>query len=197
MSGYTLNGIAGRIRDLENKTNGAYYVGLCWLAMARNSGKGSRKLLEGKVFGQDKPASTFRNAWRIADKAFAEGFHPGHRATVAEMGLDEAIEFAVKALEDHKTALGVSNMKDYEEICKYADKATVPEAVPEPAAEDRTETVVDVISSGKASTEHAPLEDAIAAMMALAHHDLVVLAAKVSDRLADLASAQTFLKRAA
>jgi hypothetical protein len=90
---YTLSGVAGRIQDLEVRVGGTYYVGLCWLAMARDSGKGAKRPLEDKVFGTDKPmvTSTFRNAWRIADKAFAEGFRVGHRKTVLEMGLEDAM----------------------------------------------------------------------------------------------------------
>ncbi len=131
--GYTLSGVAGRIRDLENKVGGAYYVALCWLAMNRASGKGSKAALETKIFGKEKPTSTFRNAWRIADKAFAEGFHAGHRQTVATMVLDDAVKFAVEALDAHRTALGVTTMKEYEELCKYASKEAVP--APEPEAE--------------------------------------------------------------
>lgn len=141
MTGYTLAGVAGRIRDLENKTNGAYYVGVCWLAMCRDSGKGAKKRLADKVFGTAKEAketSTFRNAWRIAEKAFSEGFPAEHRKAVVEFALDEAIDFAVKALEAHKAALGVTNMKEYEEACKYASKEAMPpkaEAEPDPEAE--------------------------------------------------------------
>ncbi|WP_353645751.1 hypothetical protein [Mesorhizobium sp. WSM2239] len=130
-----MNGVAGRIRDLENKVGGAYYVALCWLAMNRSSGKGSKSALETKIFGKDKPTSTFRNAWRIADKAFAEGFHDAHRKTVAELGLDEAVTFAVQCLDAHRTALGVTTMKDYEELCKYASAEAVPAPEPEEAAE--------------------------------------------------------------
>ena len=70
-----MNGVAGRIRDLEARVGGTYYVGLCWLAIARDSGKGAKRRLEDKVFGTDKPkvTSTFRNARSIADKAFAGG----------------------------------------------------------------------------------------------------------------------------
>ncbi|RWI48437.1 MAG: hypothetical protein EOR34_10465 [Mesorhizobium sp.] len=157
MSGYTLAGVAGRIRDLENKTNGAYYVGVCWLAMCRDSGKGAKKRLADKVFGVDKGAketSTFRNAWRIAEKAFSEGFPAAHRKAVVELALDEAIDFAVKALEAHKTALKVTNMKDYEDVCKYASVETMPakaEAEPEPEPETETapEHEGDVDADGK------------------------------------------------
>ena len=155
MSGYTLNGIAGRIRDLENKTNGGYYVALCWLAMNRNSGKGARKMLEGKIFGQDKPTSTFRNAWRIAEKSFSEGFHLGCRQQVAELELEEAIKFAVARLEAHKEALQVTNMKDYEDVCKYASVETIPaaaeEEAPAPAPEEDQ-------PEGEAPTNAAPAE---------------------------------------
>jgi len=155
MSGYTLNGIAGRIRDLENKTNGGYYVALCWLAMNRNSGKGARKMLEGKIFGQDKPTSTFRNAWRIAEKSFSEGFHLGCREGVKEMDLEEAIKFAVARLEAHKEALQVTNMKDYEDVCKYASVETIPaaaeEEAPAPAPEEDQ-------PEGEAPTNAAPAE---------------------------------------
>lgn len=140
MTGYTLNGVAGRIRDLENKANGAYYVALCWLAMNRNSGKGSRKLLEGKIFGQDKPTSTFRNAWRIAEKSFAEGFHAECRKAVVDLGLDEAVAYAVGRLEEHRAAVGATNMATYEERCKYASEADVPVAAPEPEADAEPDT---------------------------------------------------------
>lgn len=76
MTGYTLNGIARRICDLENKTNGGYCVALCWLTIARNSGKGSRKLLESKIFADGRPTSTFRNAWRIAEKSLPKASMP-------------------------------------------------------------------------------------------------------------------------
>lgn len=69
-------------------------MAVCWLAMARDSGKGAKKRLEDKVFGIDKPkvTSTFRNAWRIAEKSFAEGFPADCRKAVAEMTLDDAVD---------------------------------------------------------------------------------------------------------
>lgn len=178
--GYTLNGVAGRIRDLENKVGGAYYVALCWLAMHRASGKGSKAALETKIFGKDKPTSTFRNAWRIADKAFAEGFHPGHRKTVAELPLDEAVKFAVEALDAHRLALGVTTMKDYEEVCKYASKDAIPPREREQAEDGPTSTQTLL-------AQRPQMETAISAMRALSHDQLIDFAAKVQDRLAELA----------
>ena len=158
MSGYTLNGVAGRIRDLENKTNGGYYVALCWLAMNRNSGKGAKKILESKIFGQDKPTSTFRNAWRIAEKSFSEGFHTGCRQQVAELELEEAVKIAVERLEAHKSALKVSNMKDYEDVCKYASVETIPAAAPEETTEAETTDTADK-PEGEAPTNGAPVDN--------------------------------------
>jgi len=184
MSGYTLSGIAGRIRDLENKTNGAYYVALCWLAMSRDSGKGAKKRLEDKVFGIDKPkvTSTFRNAWRIADKAFAEGFHAGHRKSVVELALDEALDFAIATLDAHKLALGVTSMADYESVCKFATKADIPaEAAEGPKAEGDAPPAdnenVDVIANIKAAIAALALEQAMEVAGWLAGHIGVATAA--------------------
>ncbi|RWN60199.1 hypothetical protein [Mesorhizobium sp.] len=191
MSGYTLAGVAGRIRDLENKTNGAYYVGVCWLAMCRDSGKGAKKRLADKVFGVDKGAketSTFRNAWRIAEKAFSEGFPAAHRKAVVELALDDAIDFAVTALEAHKTALKVTNMKDYEDVCKYASVETMPpKAEAEPEAEEpkaegepegdtdadgkpETQEGVDVVANIKVALATLTLEQAMDVAGWLAQH---------------------------
>ncbi|TGU85828.1 hypothetical protein EN794_053620, partial [Mesorhizobium sp. M00.F.Ca.ET.151.01.1.1] len=111
-TGYTLNGIVGRMVDLETKTHGGYYVSCCWLAMGRSSGATARKALEAKVFGQAAPTSTFRNAWRIATKSYAEGFPLEKREHAKTLDLDEAIKFASECLEAQKLALEVSNMKD-------------------------------------------------------------------------------------
>jgi hypothetical protein len=177
MTGFTLNGVAGRIRDLETKTNGAYYVALCWLAMSRDSGKGAKRRLEDKVFGTGKPkvTSTFRNAWRIADKAFAEGFHAGHRKAVVELALDEALDFAIKALEDHKAALGVTSMAEYEAVAKYATKADIPaEAAEGPKAEGETPPAdnenVDVVTHIKTAISALALEQAMEVAEWLAAH---------------------------
>lgn len=188
--GYTIAGVAGRIRDLEAKVGGAYYVGLCWLAMARDSGKGAKRRLEDKVFGTDKPkvTSTFRNAWRIADKGFAEAFHAGHRNTVLEMGLDDAIKFAMECLDAHRVALGVSNMADYEAVCKFATKADIPASV---EAAHEPETANEAPSDTRhAPAEHNALETAIAAMMTLSAGELVEFAARVQARLTDLQPAE-------
>lgn len=176
MSGYTLNGVAGRIRDLETKTNGSYYVALCWLAMNRNSGKSARKLLEGRIFGNGKPTSTFRNAWRIAEKSFSEGFHAGCRASVAELDLDEAIKFAVGRLDAHKAALGVASMKEYEDVCKYASAEAIPafasevieDAADAPAAADNEN--VDIVANIKTAIAQLTLEQAIDVAEWLADH---------------------------
>ncbi|MDQ6437560.1 hypothetical protein RB623_26200 [Mesorhizobium sp. LHD-90] len=190
MSGYTLNGVAGRIRDLENKTNGGYYVALCWLAMARNSGKGARKLLETKIFGEGKPTSTFRNAWRIAEKSFAEGFHAGCRAAVAELALEEAITYAVDRLDQHKTTLGVSNMKDYEDVCKYASVETIPVDAPEPLPVYSTDFGSAVAAKSARISEPTPLEKAVVAMQALSLDEMTEFAKAVQARIVDLAVAQ-------
>jgi hypothetical protein len=189
--GYTLNGIAGRIRDLENKVGGAYYVGLCWLAMARDSGKGAKRRLEDKVFGtyKRKVTSTFRNAWRIADKAFAEGFHTGHRKTVLELGLEEATKFAMECLEAHRVALGVSNMADYEAVCKFATEADIPASV-EAAAYEPEAAKKAASNAQYAPAERNALETAIAAMMTLSAEELVEFAARVQARLTDLQPAE-------
>lgn len=139
MAGYTLNGVAGRIRDLETKVGGAYYVALCWLAMNRNSGKGARKLLETKIFGDAKPTSTFRNAWRVAEKSFSEGFHAECRKTVVDFELDDAVKYAVDRLEAHKAALHVTSMKDYEDVCKYASVEVIPAAAASEAEGEQEE----------------------------------------------------------
>ncbi|MDV2968692.1 hypothetical protein RZ532_22140 [Nitratireductor aquimarinus] len=191
--GYTLNGIVGRIRDLETKTNGSYYVALCWLAMARNSGKGARKLLEGKIFGQDKPTSTFRNAWRIADKSFAEGFHVGHREKAGDMLIDDAIEFAVNCLEAHKTALGVTNMKDYEENCRYASKADMPETAAEPEAEAEPQPEaepVETLADAKEQPERDLLADFSELVTAMELDELMQAAQLIANRIADLSETE-------
>lgn len=167
---YTLSGIAGRIRELETKSTGGWYVATCWLAMSRDSGKGAKKRLEDKVFGIDKPkvTSTFRNAWRIAEKAFAEGFHTRHRKSVAELGLDEAIDFALKALDMHKTALGVTSMGEYEAVCMYAAKADIPpeafdsagNGVAEGGAPNPDNENVDVVSNIKTAIATLTLDQA-------------------------------------
>ena len=192
MSGYTLNGIAGRIRDLENKANGAYYVALCWLAMNRNSGKGSRKLLEGKIFGQDKPTSTFRNAWRIAEKSFAEGFNAECRKAVVDMGLDEAVAFAVGRLEEHRTAVGATNMATYEERCKYAGEADVPvvdEEVPAAHKADAGQALRQETSAPRRARSNVEL--AIASVEALDENEAAIFAAWFARRLQAVPSAMT------
>ncbi|TPJ51685.1 MULTISPECIES: hypothetical protein [unclassified Mesorhizobium] len=174
-TGYTLAGVAGRIRDLENKTNGAYYVGVCWLAMCRDSGKGAKKRLADKVFGVDKGAketSTFRNAWRIAEKAFSEGFPAAHRKAVVELALDEAIDFAVKALEAHKTALKVTNMKDYEDVCKYASVETMPpkaEAEPDPEAEAKAKAEAEEQAEAEAKAKREAELNPVDPLIGLRH----------------------------
>ncbi|MCV0350209.1 MAG: hypothetical protein K5863_09040 [Nitratireductor sp.] len=193
--GYTLNGIAGRIRDLETKTNGSYYVALCWLAMARNSGKGARKLLEGKIFGQDKPTSTFRNAWRIAEKSFAEGFHAGHREKASDMLIDKAIEFAVNCLEAHKVALGVTNMKDYEEDCRYASAADKPQTAAEPEAEAEAEAEpeaepVETLADTKEQPERDLLADFSELVTAMELDELMQAAQLIANRIADLSETE-------
>ncbi|TIW40119.1 MAG: hypothetical protein E5V72_24590, partial [Mesorhizobium sp.] len=139
MSGYTLNGIVGRMVDLETKTHGGYYVSCCWLAMGRSSGATARKALEAKVFGQAAPTSTFRNAWRIATKSYAEGFPLEKREHAKTLELDEAIKWASECLEAHKLALEVSNMKDYEELCHLPVKPVVDEAEAKAEAETKAE----------------------------------------------------------
>lgn len=172
------------------KTNGAYYVGLCWLAMARDSGKGAKRRLEDKVFGSDKPkvTSTFRNAWRIADKAFAEGYHAGHRKTGLVLGLEEAIKYAMECLDAHRMALGVTNMADYEAVCKFATQADIPALIE--AAAYEPEAAKKASNAQYAPTEHNALETAIAAMMTLSAEELVEFAARVQARLTDLQPAE-------
>lgn len=182
-NGYTLAGVAGRIRDVEHKIGGGWYVSVCWLAMARDSGKGAKKRLEDKVFGIDKPkvTSTFRNAWRIAEKSFAEGFHAQCRKDVAELGLDDAIDYAMVRLEAHKVALKVTNMADYEDVCKYASVEVIP------VAEDECETALQEASAKKSDIgEPSPMEAAVEAMLALSAHELIGFAAKVHARLMEL-----------
>lgn len=192
MTGYTLNGVAGRIRDLENKANGAYYVALCWLAMNRNSGKGSRKLLEGKIFGQDKPTSTFRNAWRIAEKSFAEGFNAESRKAVVDLGLDEAVAYAVGRLEEHRTAVGATNMATYEERCKYATEADVPVAEEEEPAADKTDAGQALRPETSAPRPaRSNIELAIACVEALDENEAAIFAAWFSRRLEAAAEATT------
>lgn len=184
--GFTIAGVARRIQDLETKVGGAYYVSLCWLAMTRDSGKGAKRRLEDKVFGVDKPkvTSTFRNAWRIAEKAFAEGFHAGHRNTVLELGLDEALKFAMGCLDAHRVALGVTTMSDYEAVCKFATKGDIPieeEAVAcEPSATPASDAHMPV------AADLNPVERAVDAMMSLSPVELVEFAARVQQRLNEL-----------
>ena len=185
MTGYTLSGVAGRIRDLETKVGGAYYVSLCWLAMNRNSGKGSRKLLEGKIFGEGKPTSTFRNAWRIAEKSFAEGFHAECRKAVVDMGLDDAVAYAVGRLEEHRTAVGATSMATYEERCKYATEADVPvaeehERVPAKADAGYQALRLETSAPRPAQTN---LERAMACVEALDENEATIFAAWFARRL--------------
>ncbi|APH74158.1 hypothetical protein BSQ44_24375 [Aquibium oceanicum] len=200
--GYTISGVAGRIRDLESKTNGAYYVGLCWLAMARDSGKGAKKRLEDKVFGVEKGVkvtSTFRNAWRIADKAFAEGFHKGHREKVATMGLDDALKFAMDSLEAHKTALGVTSMGQYEEFCKYASKEDMPAPTPEETTEQPVTTEEPEAkeeATDKTGSERSPLEHFEAVMLTLSPEELIEAAKMLNARIADMQQTEEIRKAA-
>jgi hypothetical protein len=182
-NGYTLAGVAGRIREVEHKIGGGWYVSVCWLAMARDSGKGAKKRLEDKVFGIDKPkvTSTFRNAWRIAERSFAEGFHAECRKAVAELGLDDAISFAINRLDQHKAALKVTNMADYEDVCKYASVDVIP------VAEDDPETAPPEASAKKSGLgQPSPMETAIEAMHALSAGELIEFTAKVDARLMEL-----------
>ncbi|KAB2947895.1 MAG: hypothetical protein F9K19_25230 [Rhizobiaceae bacterium] len=184
MTGYTLNGVAGRIRDLENRVGGAYYVALCWLAMNRNSGKGSRKLLEGKIFGQDKPTSTFRNAWRIAEKSFAEGFHAECRKAVVDMGLDDAVAYAVGRLEEHRAAVGATNMATYEERCRYASEADVPIVAEEEPAPDRADAGQALrLETSAPRPAQSNLELAMACVEALDENEAAIFAAWFGRRL--------------
>ncbi|ESY35749.1 hypothetical protein NKK48_01455 [Mesorhizobium sp. C386A] len=196
MSGFTIGGLAGRIREVEQKIGGGWYVSVCWLAMCRDSGKGSKKRLEDKVFGVDKPkvTSTFRNAYRIAEKSFAEGFHAGCRKDVAEMPLDAAIDFAMARLEAHKKALNVTNMADYEDVCKYASVEVIPAAPEEPKAEEEpkaqaegdvdadgkgdAEEGVDVVANVKVAISTMTLEQAMSVAEWLATHINAALNAK-------------------
>lgn len=181
--GYTLNGVAGRIRDLESKVGGSYYVALCWLALSRDSGKGAKRRLEDKVFGTNKPkvTSTFRNAWRIAEKAFAEGFHAGHRKAAMELGLDEAVKLAIECLEAHRTALGVTNMADYEAVCMYATAADKPAEAETTAA--GWASPHETGAQPHVAPELNPVERAVDAMLSLSPVELVEFAAKVQQRL--------------
>lgn len=190
-TGYTLNGVAGRIRDVEHKIGGGWYVSVCWLAMARDSRKGAKKRLEDKVFGIDKPkvTSTFRNARRIAEKSFAEGFHADCRKAVAELGLDEAIDYAIARLETHKAALKVTNMADYEDVCKYASVEVIPVAEPNLDAEPRLLTVENTAID---QPKRNPMEVAMAAMMMLSGNELVEFAARVQARLLDQQTTDQF-----
>jgi len=185
MSGFTLHGVVGRIQDVEHKIGGNWYVSVCWLAVCRDSGKGAKKRLEDKVFGIDgkkKVTSTFRNAYRIAEKSFAEGFHAGCRKAVAELGLDDAMDFAVKRLDEHKAALKVSTMADYEDVCKYASVEVIPAA-----AEDETETALPEASAKMSSPdERIPMEAAVEAMLALSASELIEFTAKIHARLMEL-----------
>lgn len=190
-NGYTLNGVAGRIRDVEHKIGGGWYVAVCWLAMARDSGKGAKKRLEDKVFGIDKPKvmSTFRNAWRIAEKSFAEGFHAQCRKDVAELGLDDAIDYAMARLEAHKAALKVTNMADYEDVCKYASVEVIPVAEEEPEAPAELAVVTTrLAASAKMSSpdERSPMEAAVEAMLVLSAGELIEFTARVHARLVEL-----------
>lgn len=133
--GFTFAGVTGRMADLETKVGGTYYVALCWLAMTKGSGKNVKKTVRDKVFGTAKETSTFRNAWRIAEKSFPEGFHKGHREAAQTLNLDEAIKFAMECLQAHRVALEVTTMAAYEADCIYATKADKPEPEPEPENE--------------------------------------------------------------
>lgn len=179
-SGFTLHGVVGRIQDVEHKIGGSWYVAVCWLAMCRDSGKGAKKRLEDKVFGIDgkkKVTSTFRNAYRIAEKSFAEGFHAGCRKEVVELGLDDATTYAVNRLEAHKAALKVTTMADYEDVCKYASVEVIPVAETAPPE-------ASVKKSGR--DELSPMKAAVEAMLELSAGELIEFTAKVHARLVEL-----------
>lgn len=170
--GYTLSGLAGRLQKLE--TAWKSYTALQILAVT----KGWKwSVLETKAFGKDKPSSTYRNCRKLAEKVFASAFHAGHRGAVVSLGLDEAMEYTLRVMDAHMTALGVTNQKDYTALAHFVGREDMPEPVAEgkgetPPAESeaRAEQNVDVLENIKVAVTALTLEQAEAFAGWLADH---------------------------
>jgi hypothetical protein len=177
MSGFTLNGVAARIQEMDFEASAwKRYTALCALAHIRGTEK---KTLVLKVFGpQGKESSNFKGAWTISQKFFAAGMSDATKATIAAMALDDAAKQALTSLEAHMTALGVQGKNAYAEVAHYTDLAAL-EAARLKAAEDAkaaageeaaTETETDTAVSEETAppvTDLAPARDMVAEAKAL------------------------------
>ena len=175
--GYTIAGLAARLQKAERAW--IAYTAAQILAMTRGTKK---TVLATKVFGQDKPSSTYRNCWSLAEKVFASTFSDTHRKAVVELGLDEALAYVQKVMEAHMSALEVTNQKDYTALAHFAGVEEIP--APEPAEKSTAKRQPEGTDNTEA--KRSPTEHAIAVLSGLNPEELNMVAKWLADRMVDL-----------
>lgn len=171
MSTLSQAAITGRIRKIDSSCVWQTYTCLTTLSMIVGT---PRKSLEMSIFGQDAATSDFRQAWSLAGDLFAR-MAPEDKASVRLMGIDEAETFAMAALRNRMTVLGVAGKSAWLKNKDYADAAEV-------AASAKLEA--DAIAAAKAEA------DAIVAEAAKAEETAKAEAHDVADAIAAEAVAE-------
>ncbi|MEX0409332.1 hypothetical protein ABGN05_27190 [Aquibium sp. LZ166] len=181
--GYTIAGLAARLQKAERAW--IAYTAAQILAMTRGTKK---TVLATKVFGQDKPSSTYRNCWSLAEKVFASTFADTHRKAVVELGLDEALAYVQKVLDQHMMGLKVTNQKDYTALAHFTSVEDMPAVEPEPVEPDAVESAAkrQPEATDKTEAERSPTDHAIAVLSGLNPEELNVVAKWLADRMVDL-----------
>lgn len=130
--GFTLAAVAARVQKLDSTFTWKAYTALATLARVTGA---TKKVVEAKIFGTEKPSKDFNNAWSRAGHVYSRFYgSPEAAATVRLMGIDDAEKSAIKAIDDHMTALGVGGKNAYDLVIEFGSKEEI-EAAAKAAAD--------------------------------------------------------------
>ncbi|MGQ7794522.1 hypothetical protein ACUN0C_19125 [Faunimonas sp. B44] len=200
MTGFTSKALVSRFVAAE-KSAGITYTALAALAIV----KGVKwSTLETSVFGSGKPSSTFRNAKATAMKFFKARLSLlDLKVEVLDMGIEEAVDATIAAIEEHMRDLKQTSFEAYRKVADCVSAANLPPEADDAAAEAEAEA-----EAAPAEAELPPIsaaevepglafDDLLARVAAMTDPDqLVKLAAAVNARLVDLQQAQNARKAA-
>ena len=154
-NGNILNAVANRMKGFEKAAGESYFIAAT-VALSRG---GSKKNMETKVFGTEKPSSTFNNAFTYAGNFLASTFLASHRTAIADMGIDDASAYVIRVMKSHMAELKVSSFSAYAKVCKYARFEDLPPATVEEEPEDAAEEPAPAPETGNEGAR-PPVSDA-------------------------------------
>lgn len=175
--GFSLSAIATRVQTIDGAFTWKRYTALATLA--RLSGA-TKKIVEAKIFGTEKPSKDFNNAWSRAGNVYSVLFSGDKDkcASIRCMGIDDAEKAMVAAIDGHMAALEVNGKNAYDAVIEYACKADIPaaevepEAAPEPAPAPEASPAADnVVSLVEAAAGPSAFDVAVEAINVLAFDD--------------------------